>query len=133
MVIAEPDGAVRAMVGGRDYGESQFNRATDALRQPGSSFKPFVYTAAVQKGYTPQSIVKDAPISIGNWSPKQLWRPLSWATIQLTTALIHSLNTVAVRLAGAVGRDTIIALAHRMGITTKIVNSKSPCRWARPR
>ena len=122
MVIAEPDGAVRAMVGGRDYGESQFNRATDALRQPGSSFKPFVYTAAVQKGYTPQSIVKDAPISIGNWSPRN-YGGRYMGSIQLTTALIHSLNTVAVRLAAAVGRDTIIALAHRMGITTNIVNS----------
>jgi penicillin-binding protein 1A len=124
MVVAEPDGAVRAMVGGRDYGDSQFNRATDALRQPGSSFKPFVYTAAVLKGYTPQSIVKDAPISIGNWSPKN-YGGRYMGNIQLTTALIHSLNTVAVRLAGAVGRETIIALAHKMGITTNIINSKS--------
>ena len=124
MVVAEPDGAVRAMVGGRDYGESQFNRATDALRQPGSSFKPFVYTAAVLKGYTPESIVKDAPISIGNWSPRN-YGGRYMGNIQLTTALIHSLNTVAVRLAGAVGRENIIALAHKMGITTNIVNSKS--------
>jgi len=124
MVVAEPDGAVRAMVGGRDYGESQFNRATGALRQPGSSFKPFVYTAAVMKGYTPESIVKDAPISIGNWSPKN-YGGRFMGNIQLTTALIHSLNTVAVRLAGAVGRETIIELAHKMGITTNIVNSKS--------
>ncbi len=124
MVIAEPDGAVRAMVGGRDYGESQFNRATDALRQPGSSFKPFVYTAAIQHGYTPQTIVRDAPISIGTWSPKNYGGKFM-GNIPLTTALIHSLNTVAVRLAGVVGRETIIALAHRMGITTKIINSKS--------
>ena len=124
MVIAEPDGAVRAMVGGRDYGESQFNRATDALRQPGSSSKPFVYTAAIQHGYTPQTIVRDAPISIGNWSPKN-YGGRFMGNIPLTTALIHSLNTVAVRLAGVVGRETIIDLAHRMGITTKIINSKS--------
>ncbi|MCX5572199.1 transglycosylase domain-containing protein [Kaistia nematophila] len=124
MVVAEPDGAVRAMVGGRDYGESQFNRATDALRQPGSSFKPFVYTTAIQHGYTPKSIVVDAPISIGNWSPKN-YGGRYMGSIQLTTALIHSLNTVAVRLAGAVGRPAIIDLAHRMGITTNIINSKS--------
>ena len=124
MVVAEPDGAVRALVGGRDYGESQFNRATDALRQPGSSFKPFVYTAAVQHGYTPKSVVLDAPISIGNWSPKN-YGGRFMGSIQLTTALIHSLNTVAVRLAGAVGRPTIIELAHKMGITTNIINSKS--------
>ncbi len=124
MVIAEPDGAVRALVGGRDYGESQFNRATDALRQPGSSFKPFVYTAAIQHGYTPQTIVRDAPISIGNWSPRN-YGGKYMGNIPLTTALIHSLNTVAVRLAGVVGRQTIIDLAHRMGITTNIVLSKS--------
>ncbi len=124
MVLAEPDGAVRAMAGGRDYGESQFNRATGALRQPGSSFKPFVYAAAVRDGYTPETIVKDAPISIGNWSPKN-YGGRFMGNISLTTALIHSLNTVAVRLAGAVGRDTIIELAHRMGITTKILNTKS--------
>jgi penicillin-binding protein 1A len=124
MVVAEPDGAVRALVGGRDYGESQFNRATGALRQPGSSFKPFVYTAAVQHGYTPKSVVLDAPISIGNWSPKN-YGGRFMGSIQLTTALIHSLNTVAVRLAGAVGRPAIIELAHKMGITTNIINSKS--------
>ena len=67
----DPDGAVRAMVGGRDYGASQFNRATDALRQPGSSFKPFVYTTALLTGkFTPTTIVIDAPICIGNWCPQ---------------------------------------------------------------
>jgi penicillin-binding protein 1A len=124
MVVAEPDGAVRAMVGGRDYGESQFNRATDAMRQPGSSFKPFVYTTAVLAGYTPTSIVLDGPISVGNWSPRN-YGGKYMGNIPLTTALIHSLNTVAVRLAGAVGRDNIIALAHRMGIWTEIKNTKS--------
>ena len=79
LVGVEPDGAVRAMVGGRDYGESQFNRATDALRQPGSSFKPFVYATAMMNGFTPKSVVADAPICIGNWCPKNysggLFRP----------------------------------------------------------
>src|SRR5262249_56134106 len=70
-VLMEHDGAVRAMVGGRDYGESQFNRATDALRQPGSSFKPYVYATALQSGgFKPASVVVDSPVCIGNWCPK---------------------------------------------------------------
>src|SRR5947208_12760314 len=68
-VVIDLDGAVRAMVGGRDYGQSQFNRAVDALRQPGSSFKPYVYATALANGFKPTSIVVDAPICIGNWCP----------------------------------------------------------------
>ena len=74
-VVADLDGAVRAMVGGRDYGQSQFNRAIDALRQPGSSFKPYVYATALMNGFKPTSIVVDGPICIGNWCP-QNYRPL---------------------------------------------------------
>ena len=70
IVVMDNDGTVRAMVGGRDYGASQFNRATDALRQPGSSFKPYVYAAALMAGLKPTSIVVDGPICIGNWCPK---------------------------------------------------------------
>ena len=69
-MVLDLDGAVRAMVGGRDYGQSQFNRATDALRQPGSSFKPYVYATALTNGYKPTSIVVDAPICLGNWCPQ---------------------------------------------------------------
>ena len=69
-VVLDLDGAVRAMVGGRDYGQSQFNRATDALRQPGSSFKPYVYATALSNGFKPTSIVVDAPICLGNWCPQ---------------------------------------------------------------
>ncbi|WP_246429641.1 transglycosylase domain-containing protein [Prosthecomicrobium pneumaticum] len=119
MVAADPDGAVRAMVGGRDYGESQFNRAVAALRQPGSSFKPFVYATAMMNGYTPKSVVLDAPISIGNWSPQNYGRSYS-GNITLTTALVKSINTVPVRLAQALGRDKIIETAHRMGITSEL-------------
>jgi len=119
IVILEPNGTVRAMVGGRDYGESQFNRATDALRQPGSSFKPYVYTVALMGGMKPTTIVQDAPICLGNWCPQNYGRSYM-GSITLKTALQHSLNTVAVRLAERFGRKKIVDLAHQMGIRTPL-------------
>ncbi|WP_197028267.1 PBP1A family penicillin-binding protein [Bosea sp. 117] len=120
MVILEPNGAVRAMVGGRDYGESQFNRATDALRQPGSSFKPYVYTAALMTGkYKPDTMVVDGPICIGNWCPQNYGRSYA-GRIPLITALTRSLNTVAVKLAEAIGRGRIVDLAHAMGVRSEL-------------
>ncbi len=119
IVIMEPNGTLRSMVGGRDYGESQFNRATDALRQPGSSFKPFVYTVALMGGLKPNSIVQDAPICLGNWCPQNYGRSYM-GSITLQTALQHSLNTVAVRLSERYGRQNIIDLAHKMGITSTL-------------
>ena len=124
LVAVDPDGAVRAMVGGRDYGESQFNRATDALRQPGSSFKPFVYATAMLNGYTPKSIVQDSPICIGTWCPKNYSGGYS-GPVSLTTALVKSINIIPVRLAQAIGRDKIVETAHRMGITTELKISRS--------
>jgi penicillin-binding protein 1A len=124
LVAMEPDGAVRAMVGGRDYGESQFNRATDALRQPGSSFKPYVYTTAMMNGFTPKSIIQDAPICIGNWCPKNYSGGYS-GPVTLTTGLVKSINTIPVRLAQAIGRDKIVEVAHRMGITTELRITRS--------
>ncbi len=125
MAMADVEsGAVRAMVGGRDYGESQFNRATSALRQPGSSFKPYVYLTALMNGYTPQSIVPDAPITIGGWSPQNYGRSYR-GNIPLTVALQYSINTVAVRLAQAVGRDKIVETAYNMGVKTPLKISKS--------
>ncbi|MCV6603285.1 MAG: transglycosylase domain-containing protein, partial [Cohaesibacter sp.] len=97
-VLMEPSGAVVSIVGGRDYGRSQFNRATDAKRQPGSSFKPFVYTTAMMHGYRPNSVMQDAPITIGNWSPKNYGRSYS-GPVTLTNALRRSINTIPVRLA----------------------------------
>ncbi|MGR7996250.1 transglycosylase domain-containing protein [Xanthobacter sp. ZOL 2024] len=119
IVVMEPNGTVRAMVGGRDYGESQFNRATDALRQPGSSFKPFVYTVALMNGFKPSTIVQDAPICLGNWCPQNYGRSYM-GSITLQTALQHSLNTVAVRLAEKFGRKKIVDLAHKMGLRTPL-------------
>jgi penicillin-binding protein 1A len=119
LVSLEPDGAVRTMIGGRDYGESQFNRATNALRQPGSSFKPFVYATAVASGFTPQTVVQDAPICIGDWCPQNYAGGYAGA-VTLATALARSLNTVAVRLSQSTGRQAIIDTAHRMGITNEL-------------
>ena len=103
MVIMEPDGAVRVMVGGRDYGDSQFNRATDSLRQPGSSFKPIVYTTALASGkFHPDTMIVDAPICIVNWCPSNFGGKYM-GRVTLTQAITHSLNSVPVRLSIALG------------------------------
>ncbi|MBO6757742.1 MAG: PBP1A family penicillin-binding protein [Roseibium sp.] len=119
-----PDGAVVAMVGGRSYGESQFNRAANALRQPGSSFKPFVYMSAFMNGYSKDSIVPDRPIRIGNWAPQNYGRNFR-GPVTLKLALTKSINTIPIRLSQAIGRDTIIETAYRMGITHELQNSLS--------
>jgi penicillin-binding protein 1A len=120
----ENDGALRAMVGGRDYGESQFNRATSALRQPGSSFKPYVYATAMMNGFTPETVVRDAPICIGNWCPRNYSGGYSGA-VTLTTAIVKSINTIPVRLAQAIGRDKIVEVAHAMGINSELRITRS--------
>jgi len=118
------DGAVQAMIGGRDYGESQFNRAVDAKRQPGSSFKPFVYLTALNEGFTPKSIVVDSPISIGNWSPRNYSRRYR-GRITLATALQKSVNVIPVKLAQTFGRKKIAATAKAMGIRTELRLNRS--------
>ncbi|MEM9206022.1 MAG: PBP1A family penicillin-binding protein [Pseudomonadota bacterium] len=124
MVAMETDGAVRAIVGGRDYGESQFNRATRAVRQPGSSFKPFVYMAALENGYSPSSVVNDGPITIGGWSPQNYNRRFA-GRVSLTNALVRSINTIPVRLAQAIGRDKIVDVTRRAGLTSDIAITRS--------
>ncbi len=121
-VTMENDGRVLAMIGGRDYGDSQFNRATDALRQPGSSFKPFVYVTAMMNGYTPESIVVDQPLRMGNWQPKNYNRKYA-GRVSLTTALVKSINTIPVRLANSIGRNKIVDTARAMGLTTDLPES----------
>jgi penicillin-binding protein 1A len=118
------DGSVRAMVGGRDYGASTFNRAVNALRQPGSSFKPYVYATALEHGYTPDKIVVDAPISIGNWSPQNYGGKYK-GRLTLRSALTQSLNTVAVRLSIETGRQPIAEMAARLGVQTPIRITRS--------
>jgi penicillin-binding protein 1A len=125
VVLIENGGAVRAMVGGRDYGESQFNRATKALRQPGSSFKGFVYATAMENGFTPNSVISDAPITWNGWSPRNYTRGFS-GSVNLTTALAKSLNTVPVRLArDHLGTDRIAETAQRMGVQTPVRTDKT--------
>ncbi len=119
LVSMEPDGAVRALVGGRDYGESQFNRATNALRQPGSSFKPYVYMAALMNGFTPNSVLPDAPINIGGWTPENYGHSYR-GNVTLMTALTLSINTIPVRLAQAIGREKIVDAAEKAGVRTPL-------------
>ncbi|WP_069441207.1 transglycosylase domain-containing protein [Methyloceanibacter superfactus] len=115
LVSMETDGAVRAMVGGKDYGSSQFNRAAHAYRQPGSSFKPYVYLAALEHGYTPDSTVSDGYVSCGRWSPKNYSGGFR-GRMSLRTALAKSINTVAVKLSLEVDRGTVLANMEKMGI-----------------
>jgi penicillin-binding protein 1A len=131
MVVMDLDGSVRAMVGGRDYGASQFNRATDALRQPGSSFKPYVYATALSNGFKPTSIVVDSPVCIGNWCPQNYSRSYA-GSITLTQALVRSINVIPVKLSIALGdgnaklgRAKIIDTARKMGIRSPLTDSTS--------
>jgi penicillin-binding protein 1A len=124
LVSMTPDGAVRAMIGGRSYANTQFNRATQSLRQPGSAFKLFVYLAALESGMTPESIVEDEPISIpivgGTWQPKNYTNKYL-GTITLNEALTNSVNTVAVQIAQSTGLNHVIGLARRMGVTSDML------------
>ena len=132
VVVLSPDGAVRAMVGGKDYADSQFNRATQALRQPGSAFKPFVYMAAVENGLKPDDVVTDAPIRIGHWQPHNFTGKYE-GPVSVETAPGRSLNTATVRIAQDVGAKAIVAAAHRMGMTASwsFKAPSSPWLWAR--
>ena len=133
-VVADLDGGVRAMVGGRDYGASQFNRATDAYRQPGSSFKPYVYTTALLNGFKPTSIIVDGPVCIGNWCPQNYGHSYSGA-VTLTQAITRSINVVPVKLSIALGGKTpnparagrakIVEVARRFGIKAPLPDTPS--------
>lgn len=137
-VVSDLDGGIRALVGGRDYGASQFNRATDAYRQPGSSFKPYVYTTALLNGFTPNSIVVDGPVCIGNWCPQNYGHSYSGA-VTLTQAITRSINVVPVKLSIAIGqkeqpkapnpakigRAKIVEVARRFGLKAPLPDTPS--------
>ena len=118
-ITMTPRGAIRAVVGGREYADSQYNRATEAKRQPGSAFKPFVYLAALEAGRTPMSVRQDLPVKIGKWTPMNYDRKFR-GPVTLQTALAKSLNTIAAQLAMEVGPKDVVVTAHRVGLTSKL-------------
>ncbi|HEY6578965.1 MAG TPA: PBP1A family penicillin-binding protein [Rhizomicrobium sp.] len=124
IVLMKTDGAVAALVGGRDYDASVFNRATQAKRQPGSAFKPFVYLAALERGITPWDVRDDGPVDIDGWSPTN-YGGRSYGTVTLAEAMAHSINTVTVGLAQEVGITTIVEAAHRCGIVSPLAPDAS--------
>jgi penicillin-binding protein 1A len=119
LVAMTPDGAVRALVGGRNYMENQFNRAVAAKRQPGSTFKPFVYLTALEYGLTPESVRDDRPVELKGWRPENFNREY-FGPVTLTQALANSLNSVSVRLTMELGPTAVVRTAHRLGIASKL-------------
>ncbi len=119
LVAMTPQGAVRALVGGKSYAESQFNRAIAAKRQPGSSFKPFVYLTALERGLTPDTVRDDKPIELKGWKPENYGHEY-YGPVTLTQALAMSLNTVSVRLTLECGPANVVKTAYRLGITSEL-------------
>jgi penicillin-binding protein 1A len=119
LVLLTPDGAVRALVGGRSYDDSAFNRATEAKRQPGSAFKPFVYLAALENGRRPDDTVFDGPVSVGNWRPDN-YEGAYEGQITLARAFARSSNSAAVQLTDEVGPKAVARVAHRLGLTSEL-------------
>src|SRR5579883_1523749 len=124
LVAMTPDGMVRALVGGKNYAESQFNRATDAKRQPGSAFKPFIYLTALEHGLTPDTVRDDAPITVRGWKPANFEHHY-FGPVTLTQALADSLNTVSVRLTLEFGPDAVARTAYRLGINSPLAANAS--------
>src|SRR6202012_4352634 len=124
LVAMTPEGAVKAMVGGRDYNESQFNRATQAQRQPGSAFKPFVYLAGIEAGLRPDDRFVDGPIQVGNWRPHNYTNKYL-GEITMAEGLAQSVNTIAVQVAQRAGIPNVIAVANRLGITSDLARDAS--------
>lgn len=119
LVVLDTEGGIRALVGGRDYSESQFNRAVKARRQPGSAFKPFVYLAALERGMTPETLAYDLPLTIDGWAPRNDNGQFV-GKVTLRHALAQSINTVAVRLNQDVGRGATASVARRLGIRSDL-------------
>jgi penicillin-binding protein 1A len=124
LVAIDGTGAIRALVGGRDYAASQFNRAFKAKRQPGSAFKPFVYAAALEQGLTPGSVRNDAPVRIGKWTPENYDNKYR-GQVTLASALANSLNTIAAQMVMEAGPKNVVKFAHRMGIDSALLDNAS--------
>ena len=124
VVVMKPDGAVVALVGGTDYADSPFNRATQAHRQPGSAFKPFVYLAALESGLTPWDTRSDEPVDINGWTPTN-YGGRSYGTLTLADALAHSVNTITANLAQEIGVSNVVQAAERLGIESPLVANAS--------
>jgi len=122
--ILDTKGAVKALVGGRNYRESQFNRAVDAERQPGSTFKPFVFLAGLENGLTPESLVHDGPVEVEGWEPKN-YNARYHGDVTLREGLARSMNTVAVRVSEWAGREQVIEVARRLGIESALTAEPS--------
>jgi 1A family penicillin-binding protein len=124
LVAMRPDGSVVAMVGGRDYGESQFNRAVDAQRQPGSAFKLFVYYAALQAGYSAEDAIDASPVELGRWRPEN-YGGQQYGHMTLSQAFAHSVNSAAIRLGMTVGLDKVVAAARELGLEAPLAKVPS--------
>ena len=124
VVVLDPMGGVKALVGGRSYSTSPFDRALKSLRQPGSAFKPFVFLAALENGYTPDSVAYDGPTTVAGWSPRN-YTGIYQGEISLRDALAQSINTVAARLAAEVGPWRVVRTARRLGIHSKLHDNPS--------
>jgi penicillin-binding protein 1A len=124
VVVLDPMGGVKALVGGRSYSTSPFDRALKSLRQPGSAFKPFVYLTALENGYTPDSVAYDGPTTVDGWSPRN-YTGIYQGEISLRDALAQSINTVAARLAAEVGPWRVVRTARRLGIQSQLHSNPS--------
>jgi penicillin-binding protein 1A len=124
VVVLDLDGSVRALVGGRSYAESQYNRATKGRRQPGSAFKPFVFLAALEGGLSPDSFMNDEPLTVHGWTPRN-FNGTHKGSVTLREALATSINTVAVRLYLDAGKRRVVATARRLGITSDLLDGPS--------
>lgn len=124
IMVLSPNGAIRAMVGGRDYVSSQFNRSTQALRQPGSAFKPFVFLAGLEHGLTPDSRMNDAPLRVEGWAPRN-YDGRYYGDVTLREAMARSMNSVAVQISERSGRENVAEVARRLGISSKLDTSAS--------
>ena len=124
LVGLDLDGGVISMIGGRDYGDSQFNRVTQAKRQPGSAFKLFVYLAGIENGLLPEDIIIDSKVNINGWSPKN-YKDNYLGEVSIEDAFSKSINTVAVKISEKIGRDKVIKMAKIMGINSPILNNPS--------